>query len=695
MYSVTKYIVLRIWILLLPLAILGITEYLNRGSFREILHWGSSHAPSLFLGYLIVLGLFLLLLSLTGLGRLSFWLLSALLFFIAGLSGSKLKALGAPLFPWDVYFHNEDVKLGSFLSTYLTFPIIASILLFAIIFFMLLHRTVRRRSTLIFKLAWKERAVYAAISILLLITIFTDKPIPLKNFYHIETIPWDQTLTYDDNGFLLSSVMMTHFLRTDKPEGYSKQDILATIKDIPSSKQTDTAHPNIIVMLSEAFWDPTVMTNVSFSKDPIPFLHSLQKTYTSGTMLSPQFGGTTANVEFEVLSGNSMRLLPLGPDNVISYLTYMNHGVDSLASIMSRKGYTSTAINPFFNWFFDSRKVYKHFGFSRFISSEFFPNEFEGPNYADRTVANKIIEETEKSSGPDFIFANTMENHAPFIPNKFSHNEIEVTGDISTLSRGMLESYAHGISDADKSLQILVDFYTKKGEPTIILFFGDHLPFLEQDYMVYRDAKYLLPDDPDFLTKTHNTPFVIWNNYLPAGKEDLHLSPAYLGPYMLHMAGIQGSYYTDYLYELYKKFPVIPPPEYWEKAGIQANDLETYRKLEYDIMLGNRYAYEAKGYKQSIIDPTFTLGYGNPQIGEVSQDSNQITIKGKRFFPQSTIYLDGKNLSTSYRDETTVSAALPEDLKLGTGRSHRLEVKQFDDKKALIGQSNVWILENP
>jgi phosphoglycerol transferase MdoB-like AlkP superfamily enzyme len=339
--------------------------------------------------------------------------------------------------------------------------------------------------------------------------------------------------------------------------------------------------------------------------------------------------------------------------------------------------------------------VYKHFGFSRFISSEFFPNEFEGPNYADRTVANKIIEETEKSSGPDFIFANTMENHAPFIPNKFSHNEIEVTGDISTLSRGMLESYAHGISDADKSLQILVDFYTKKGEPTIILFFGDHLPFLEQDYMVYRDAKYLLPDDPDFLTKTHNTPFVIWNNYLPAGKEDLHLSPAYLGPYMLHMAGIQGSYYTDYLYELYKKFPVIPPPEYWEKAGIQANDLETYRKLEYDIMLGNRYAYEAKGYKQSIIDPTFTLGYGNPQIGEVSQDSNQITIKGKRFFPQSTIYLDGKNLSTSYRDETTVSAALPEDLKLGTGRSHRLEVKQFDDKKALIGQSNVWILENP
>jgi hypothetical protein len=283
-----------------------------------------------------------------------------------------------------------------------------------------------------------------------------------------------------------------------------------------------------------------------------------------------------------------------------------------------------------------------------------------------------------------------MENHAPFIPGKFSHNEIEVSGEISWLSKGMLESYAHGISDADKSLQTLVDFYTKKGEPTLILFFGDHLPFLEKDYMVYRDAKYLLPEDPDFLEKTHNTPFVIWNNYLPAGKEELHLSPAYLGPYMLHLAGIQGNYYTDFLYEMYQKYPVIPPHEFWGKAGIQAKDLETYRELEYDIMLGNRYAYEAKGIKHSIIDPAFTLGYGNPQIGEVSQDSGRITIKGKRFFPQASIFLDGKQLLTSYRDEATLSASLPEGLK---GKSHRLEVKQFDDKKALIGQSNVWILQ--
>jgi hypothetical protein len=144
---------------------------------------------------------------------------------------------------------------------------------------------------------------------------------------------------------------------------------------------------------------------------------------------------------------------------------------------------------------------------------------------------------------------------------------------------------------------------------------------------------------------------------------------------------------------MYKKFPVIPPPEYWEKAGIHESDLETYRKLQYDILFGEQYAYEAKGYKNSIIDPTFTLGYGNPVIGEVSQHASELTLKGKRFFPQSKVFLDGKEIPTDYHDETILSATLPDDIKLGTGNMHRLEVRLIDDKKALIGQSNVWTLE--
>src|SRR6185312_545279 len=103
------------------------------------------------------------------------------------------------------------------------------------------------------------------------------KPIPFSNLYGIYTVPWDQTITYDENGFLLSTVQMLPFLKVERPNGYSKKAVESILRQIPETKMSSGKQPNIIVMLSEAFWDPTVMTNISFSRDPIPFMHSLQK----------------------------------------------------------------------------------------------------------------------------------------------------------------------------------------------------------------------------------------------------------------------------------------------------------------------------------------------------------------------------------------------------------------------------------
>ncbi|MBP1993907.1 LTA synthase family protein [Paenibacillus eucommiae] len=703
MYIIVQRFLSRIWILVLPLILMMFTEFLNRGTIGETFGWAAENPPAFFLAYLIVLALYLLLIGATGYSRISFWVLGCLLFTFAAFSGSKLKAIGAPLYPWDIFFNNQDVRYGAFFSQYFSFRIFVYIVIVAAICYILLHFSARRRQSELFKLVSLERGIYAVIAIFLLFSLVTDKPIPFKNANSIYTVPWDPTLTYDINGLVLSTMMMSDFLKTEKPENYSKKEILSILDNIPvnkqieqntPNKQTEPVKPNIIFVLSESFWDPTQMTNVSFSKDPIPYFRSLQKTYTSGTLLTPQFGGSSANVEFEVLTGNSMRLLPFDPDKVLPYIQYINHGIDSMASILSRQGYASMATNSFFSWFFEQRKVNKHLGFERFISSEYFPNDFSGPNYADRTIVQKVIEETEKSPGPDFIFASTMENHGPFPPGKFRDTDIEVSGPITDLSKGMLESLARGISASDDSLKALTDYFTEKGEPTILLFFGDHMPALGDDYMVYRDSGYLLEDDPDFYNKTHMTPFVIWNNYLPAAKEELHISPAYLGPYILNMAGLEGSYYTDFLQEFYKKFPVVPRPEDWAQAGISESDIAAYRKLQYDILFGKRYAYEAAGFKESIIDPDYMLGYGNPVIvkATAADTDHALTVEGRLFFPQSKVYLDGKELATSYQSGTRLTAELPEDVTLSTGKVHRLEVKLIDSKKALIGQSNVWLL---
>lgn len=687
-----KRVPTRIMILVLPFLLMVMVELLERGSFHELYNWATNHPHFMVLAYFVVGTLYLFLIAVTGRSRLSFWLLCAALLPLGAISGAKIKAIGAPYYPWDLVFHNQIVEYHAFLSQYLNLRIVGYVASFLLLVAILFHFLLRQHPI---RFPWMERTVYALITIVMSTSLYMDKPINFTRMYDIYTIPWDQTITYDNNGFLFSSVQMLGFLDVAKPEGYSKKAITSIIDQIPEIKASTDKKPNIIVMLSEAFWDPTIIKNVNFSEDPIPFFQDLQKKYTSGWMLSPQFGGSTANVEFEVLSSNSMRLFGKSPDKILPYIEYMNHGVDSLASITTRQGYTATAINPFFSWFFDSRKVYKHFGFSRFISSEFFPNDFEGPNYADRAVAKKIIEETEKSPGPDFIFANTMENHAPFKPGKFSKTTIEVTGNMTNDSKGMLETYVQGIKDADKCLRTLVEYYSKQSEPTIILFFGDHMPFLDENYKVYRDTKYLLPNDPDFYTKTHSTPFVIWNNFFPADQEktNLKISPSLLGPTVLHMAGVQGSYYTDYLYNLSQKIPVIPPNDMWDKYNIKASDLSDYAMMQYDNLFGSRYGYETKGYKDTIVKPSYTLGYGDPVIKNVIKQDKKLQIEGSNFFYSCTVYVDGIEFKSSFDGSNTLYADIPEDSAFDPNRQHQVEVRIIDDKKMKIGQSNLFTLQ--
>jgi phosphoglycerol transferase MdoB-like AlkP superfamily enzyme len=695
MQKALQYVLARLHIFFLTVMMLMLVEYLDRGvSVYQTLGWVYVHPGEFLLNGLIVFTLFLLVIALTRGTRIAFWVTSLLLFIVALISGIKFKILGVPLLPWDVFLGGEAADMTQYLNGLVNAKLIGSVLAYIAAGFVLLYKVPYFRV----KIKWKEQLVFFALALFLSYTLYYDKPVHIKQALHISTISWDQAANYKQNGFMLSTMMNVDLVIIKKPEGYDAKRIDTILNGIKKDQNGDpNFKPNVIVVLSEAFWDPTVMKNITFNQDPLPHLHALQKTQTSGWMLSPQFGGGTANVEFEVLSGNTMRFMPQG---CLAYIQYVNHGIDSLASILSRQGYTTTAINPFYNWFFNSRNVYHNFGFSRFISSEFFdPEEKKGINLADSEVANKIIEESDKSPGPDMIFANTMENHWPFYKGKFKENDFTVQGDIPQDSKEMLESYAQGISDADKMLQQLVDHFSQKNEPTIILFFGDHLPVLGDNYKVYRDAKYLEPNDPDFLQKMFNTPFVIWNNFAPEHKE-MRVSPNYLGSYVLKTAKKEGTFYTDYLYALSQKYPIIPPKGYYSKMGINETDLKDYEYLQYDIMFGGHYAY--RDIMDKIISKNYTLGYGNMVIDSITataatgQFDNaadgeaSLVLKGKNFVPLSVVYANGKELATKLsKTDGTLSALLPKSLNKKPGMLD-VQVKLTDSQHVDIAKSNIF-----
>ena len=79
--------------------------------------------------------------------------------------------------------------------------------------------------------------------------------------------------------------------------------------------------PNIIVIMNEAFSDPSVLGDFTTNEDYMPFVHSLldgADNTISGHLNVSVKGGNTANTEFEYLTGASMAFLPYGSIRISS-----------------------------------------------------------------------------------------------------------------------------------------------------------------------------------------------------------------------------------------------------------------------------------------------------------------------------------------------------------------------------------------
>ena len=654
-------------------------EAASRGDWLDTLRWSASHLPLLLLNTALV-GCLLALASLpTGHTRIAFWSVGAVTILFSAASGIKLKMLGRPLLPWDLAVAGEAADVIHW-GDILSLSLLVGLLAFIIITTFMLHKA----EVLPRKVGWKQRIVSAAGAALLLGAVLLTPPGAVARAIDGEGAPWDQAHHVRTDGFLLSLADNLHFMFAGSLTGPAVQgaDVAAFLHTGRSgAANPETRKPNVILVLSESLWDPTRLPGAQFSQDPLPFFRSLQQKYPSGWLLSPEFAGGTANVELEVLTGMSMKFLP---DGVLAYESHINRPVDSLAAIFARQGYQSTVISPWASGFFNSEATYRNFGFGKFISVDFMQQEYNSPYLADHEIARNIIAESRKTPGPDFIFANTAENHYSYYPTKFRTNEISVAG-VSEESRGILESYAQGCLYADRMLQTLVQQFEAADEPTVIIFFGDHLPLLGKNYGIYREAGYLTDNDPQFINKLYRVPVVTWNNFLPQSTEQLNFGTNFLGPYIIKQAGTEGTPVTEYLTELSARVPAIPPRRYWEAWQVPAADMANYEALQTDILSGGQKAYGS--FAPPIVDPEFVLGYGPIVIEQVTRNADGARLQGRNLPPGGVVLVGGKPAPATWESYEAFTVQAPPD-------ALTFQVKVFDLKQPdlLLAESNIFTL---
>ncbi|HDR3344596.1 TPA: sulfatase-like hydrolase/transferase [Bacillus cereus] len=575
-------------------------------SFIEAMNWIYFYNMQFILSFVVIYAIYILVYNLIGKVFLSMVLTSCTLVILCIVNYLKLIFRGDPLYPSDFtqITHMQSVipMVMDYFSWSYIFVIILSIVA-CIVAGIYMRRYIQN-----VKIHLGIRALLVVGSIFVLYAYGNFANTFMNKVFQksgVDFVLWNQNENYASNGFVLGFISNLDTTVMEKPKNYSKENMLQIANDIKKQysgnigSQKKKEKPNIIFVMSESFWDPTKVTNLSFSEDPVPNLHHYIENFPGGQTISPTFGGNTANVEFEALTSYSMSLLKPGSIPYQQVITNKKE-IPSIPTALKKEGYYTSAIHSFGRTFFKRDDVYKVLGFDKFNAEDTMENvDIDGDYISDLAMSKEIIAELEKQKQPTFIHAVTMQNHFPFTEGRFGENLIEISVLENEDSKGELETYTEGLRRSDEALQYLIEQLDNFDRPTLLVFFGDHLPSLGTNKSFYKENGYITNEKtPNERLAMAQTPLLMYANFdMPNDNLGL-VSPIHFSNLIFDYAGLNKSLFYQFLSEFYKEIPVLRDELKVDKNGEVINDLtkkqkemlEQYKMLQYDLLVGNQYS---------------------------------------------------------------------------------------------------------
>ena len=354
--------------------------------------------------------------------------------------------------------------------------------------------------------------------------------------------------------------------------------------------------PNIIVIMNESFGDlQTTGFQLRTNKDVMPFTKSLDKNVIKGYAYSSVFGGGTSCSEFEFLTGDSMAFLPQGS---VPYQQYVDSDTYSMVSVLKKNGYQCEAMHPFYADGWNRKDVYPQLGFDEYYFIESFPlDEMLRGFLPDKAMYKMMINRFKKrdQSRPLFMFGVTIQNHGGYIDEDFE-NSISIKGHEGEFPAA--EQYLSLVKESDSALEYLLEFFRKVEDPTIIVFFGDHLPMLSEEFYKYIGGDFLREEDVTISMKQFKVPFVIWTNYDTGYTEIEQTSLNYLSTYVYDLSGMNEPY-MELLKDISKSIPVVNAEGYYsisenrfkrikDAQGTEREALRLYEQIQYNMLFDKK-----------------------------------------------------------------------------------------------------------
>lgn len=570
-----------------------IIELFIRGN-RETTNLWISENQDIFLISITVLFLIqCFLLSILNNVYLAILLTNAFWLILLQVNKYKIQMIEEPLLPWDLFFINQILDLLPELYKSLNIGVtIIGVVIIGLLIIILIKYTRFN----IFN--WQIRAGLFASTILSFV-LLANYPNNFLNKYvndlNLELMSWDQKANQEANGFIVGFILNMPSVIIDEPSTYSERSVDKHVNLIDKNNDYEISNekPNIIIIMSEAFWE---ISNLNLSNNLLSVNPTVEENK-KGYVISPSYGGGTANVEFEVLTGFSMNNLPGGS---IPYQQYIVDNQPSLATILSKQGYKTSAIHTFYKYFWNREKVYNYLGFEKFTAlDDMVEPKYFGEYYVDDIEINDLIlDEITGNKEPTFIYAVTMQNHAPFLNTRYGDDTLEITESYSPDTNQIINTYGTGILHSDQVLSYLMEDLEKTKEPTLLVFFGDHLPMFGN---VYSEVGYVGDMENKTLEeelKMKKTPLVVWNNYDKEIDYIDSISASFLAPKVMEWAELEAPRYYNFLNIFSEEIPGYTSLIKLDKNGAlyfktpkHIEELEeSYKMIQYDMLFGKEYS---------------------------------------------------------------------------------------------------------
>ena len=431
-----------------------------------------------------------------------------------------------------------------------------------------LHHTVwhnfRRPAGKIISRAAAVVLFYAFLTVMLKTDYLADQGIWLRD--------WQPWYTYRLFGMEAGFFAFAKASYPMPPEIYSQEkvsDIIRTSEEKQKGKD-DSVLPvpeNIICIMNEAFSDLTIYPEFRTDVPLTERVDSLKENTRSGSMLVSVKGGTTANTEYEFLTGNSCVLSP----STVVFNSFIKQDQYSIARTLAAQGYKTIGLHPYGPYGWNRNVIYPRMGFDEFLHIR---NYFKGARtirgfVSDAADYQEVIRLTEEKTPGEklFIYNITMQNHSSYKSDKLQ-SDVHILG-YSGENKAQAEQYCTLIRISDEAVGELIDYYKRVDEKTLICFWGDHQPEIGDDFWEYCWGKPLEDLTFEEQQKAYETPYFIWANYDIPEAEDEPLSANYLGAYLLSLTGLERTGYDDYLLDLKEEIPVMNAYGYLGTDGKQ------------------------------------------------------------------------------------------------------------------------------